>query len=116
MIAVADITILGGSDAATGGDYLQSNLPGWHNVSFLREAVVDADDGTYPTGAGHEMGHALFNTGNPGHHATSTNVFYAFENRVAPETFASRKRLTDAQNTLARNNSASSSNPILQSK
>jgi hypothetical protein len=116
MIAVTDITILGGSDAATGGDYLQANLPGWHNVSFLREPVVDADDSTYPTGAGHEMGHALFNTGNPGHHATSTNVFYAFENRVAPETLASRKRLTDAQNTLARSNSAASANPILQQR
>jgi hypothetical protein len=117
MIAVTDITILGGSDAATGGDYLQTNLPGWHNVSFLREPVVDSDDSTYPTGAGHEMGHALFDTGNPGHHGTSTNVFYAFENRVAPETFASRKRLTDAQNTDARTKSGpTSTQPILQRK
>ena len=66
MIAVTDITILGGSDAATGGDYLLANLPGWHNVSILREPVIDADDSTYPTGSGHSMGRALFNTGNPG--------------------------------------------------
>ncbi len=117
MIAVTDVTILGSSDAATGGDYLQTNLPGWHNVSILREPVVDADDSTYPTGAGHEMGHALFDVGNPGHDSTSTNLFYGFENRVAPETFASRKRLTDAQNTTARTNSGpASAQPILQKK
>lgn len=116
MIAVTDITVLGSSHAATGGDYLLSNLPGWHNVAILREFSVDGDDSTYPVTAGHEMGHALFNIGNAGHHSTSTNLFATSASPIDPETFAARKRLDDAQNTLARNNSAGSANPILQSR
>jgi hypothetical protein len=115
MIAVKDIQVLG-RDAAAGGDYLAASLPGWRNVAILRETVVDGNDASCPTGAGHEMGHVLFDVGNAGHSSTSYNLFYASETANVPETLASPKRLTDAQNTDARTDSGPSTTPPLLQK
>jgi hypothetical protein len=116
IIAVSD-TVLGGSHAAAGGNYLQTNLPGWHNVAILREASCDGNDGNLPTVAGHEMGHVLFDVGNSGHSPTTSNLFYAYVNSNVPETLTATKRLTDTQNTDARTDSGPSTTPgLLQKK
>lgn len=52
------------------GDGLQiiaDNQLGLRNLSILKESVVDGNDVSSPTLAGHEMGHALFDVGDEGH-------------------------------------------------
>ena len=97
----AVVGITGKKLSQTGGDFLANNLPGWHNVAIIREEAVDANDATMPFIAGHEMGHALFDGGNPQHNTTqATNLFRAIVSAV--DTIGATKRLNQPQNTRAR--------------
>ena len=116
IIAVRHNTVLSGH-AAAGGNYLQTNLPGWHNVAICNQISVDGDDGNLPMAVGHEMGHVLFDVGNSGHSPTTTNLFYAYMNLSTPETYTTGKRFTSPQNTDARTDSGPSTTPgLLQKK
>jgi hypothetical protein len=75
MIAIGRMPILNILAGATGGDFLATNLPGWRNVCIIREEAVDASDADMPFVAGHEMGHALFDGGDPIHSNVNTNIF-----------------------------------------
>lgn len=114
MIAVGKVHVLGTSDAATGGDFLATNLPGWHNASIIREEGVDASDADQPFLAGHEMGHALFDGSNDIHSPIATNIFTQFQSGV--DTINATKRLTEDQNTRARDRSGPNTVPPLLRK
>ncbi|PUB12416.1 peptidoglycan-binding protein [Yoonia sediminilitoris] len=97
---------------ATGGDYLANNLPGWQNLIIIQEQAVDTSDADMPYIAGHEVGHALFDGGDPIHHPTATNLFHAGPS-PAVDTIGGSKRLDGPQNTRARARSGHTTVPPL---
>jgi outer membrane protein OmpA-like peptidoglycan-associated protein len=94
IIAVGQIPILGTTLGSTGGDFLATNLPGWHNVSIIREEGVGTTDPNRT--AGHEMGHSLFDGGNNIHSNVGTNLFRATADPT--DTINSAKRLANDPN------------------
>jgi outer membrane protein OmpA-like peptidoglycan-associated protein len=110
IIAVGSVPILVTLSGATGGDFLAANLPGWRNVSIMRQEAVQTNPGADRFVAGHEMAHALLDGGNPIHSPTVTNLFRA---TVTPDTIGGTKRLDDGQNTTARANSGPATVPPL---
>jgi hypothetical protein len=115
-IAVPNGDVLNpGTLGATGGDYLQSNLPGWHNLCIIREDCVDTSDAGWPILAGHEAGHAIFDIDNGGHSLNPNNLFFATATSV--QSYNAPKRLTDAQNLDARTDSGPGTpNALLKKK
>lgn len=77
--------------AATGGDFLATALPGWHNVSILREEAAASTDSSRI--ASHEMGHALFDGSDDIHSNVNTNLFRGTADPT--DTIASAKRLAN---------------------
>jgi hypothetical protein len=113
IITVGTVTILGTLAGATGGDFLLTNLPGWHNLCIMRQecAQADATAGAFIFIAGHEMGHALFDGSNNLHSPLNTNIFRATVS--ANDTINAAKRLTGTQNTRARQRSGPTTTPPL---
>jgi hypothetical protein len=108
--------VLATNRAATGFDGLAANLPGWENSVISMDDFLGGNAANNTHVPGHEAGHSLFDTGNPGHHATATNLFWGGVLTFEPGV-NNPKRLTDApnaQNTDARNDSGpGSAGPVL---
>ena len=69
-------------------------------VSF---SPVDAEDAANPLVGGHEMGHALLNEGDTMHDNVPANNLLGIGGISQMEAYPARKRLTDGQNSAARN-------------
>jgi len=69
-------------------------------VSF---SPVDAEDAANPLVGGHEMGHALLNEGDTMHDNVPANNLLGIRGISQMEAYPARKRLTDGQNSAARN-------------
>lgn len=101
-----------------GYDDIADALPGLVNTIVIGEASADQFD-DYPTVAGHEVGHVLFNKdfpgddpNNDGHSTTSTNLMYPVASQK--ETYSATKRLTPYQHSDARADSGPGSDgPVL---
>lgn len=111
IIVVDNVPILNPTTlGATGGDFLLTNLPGWHNLAIIRQSAADGSAG-FTLVAGHEMGHALMDGGNNIHaraafqlptSPVATNLFQPFNTTDA---IGAAKRLDAEQNTRARGRS-----------
>ncbi|MGH9251954.1 MAG: hypothetical protein ACRD0W_20920, partial [Acidimicrobiales bacterium] len=119
VVVVDNIGILSPTTlGATGGDFLLANLPGWHNLAIIRRAAADGSAG-FTLVAGHEIGHALMDGGNPIHARApfqlptspiATNLFQPFN---TADTIGGAKRLDAEQNTRARTSSGPATVPPL---